>query len=109
MKADIDAAGHEQVDSLDKSQVYINTAVSAENFPDLSSNIEFVQHNFSGVNQFINAGFLTEDSIPWCIAACAFAQEVAESGLDFLLSHGPLLQRLALVGQRVGRGAVDLS
>ena len=109
MKADIDAAGHEQVDSLDKAQVYINTAVSAENFPDLPANIEFVQHNFSGVNQFINAGILTEDSIPWCNAAGAFAQPVAESALALLLSQAHHHKRIALEATWDGRDEIDLS
>src|SRR5699024_479841 len=87
MKADIDSAGHQEVDSSDQAQVYLHTPSDPQEIPKMPANIEFVQHCFTGVNQLIDAGVITDDGVPWCNAAGAFAHPVAESALGLLLSQ----------------------
>lgn len=109
MKSDIDAAGHQQVDSIDQAQVYINTSPKPEEVPAIPANIEFVQHCFTGVNQMIDAGIITESSIPWCNAAGAFAKPVAESALGLLLSQAHHHKRFALEATWDGAREIDES
>ncbi|MFH0412163.1 D-isomer specific 2-hydroxyacid dehydrogenase family protein [Corynebacterium sp. L4756] len=109
MKADIDAAGHKQVEAIENAQVYINTTVAADEVPVMPDNIEFVQHCFAGVNQMIAAGHLSETSIPWCNAAGAFAKPVAESALGLLLSQAHHHKRFALEASWDGKQAIDES
>ena len=109
MKSDIDAAGHQQVDSIDQAQVYINTSPKPEEVPEMPANIEFVQHCFTGVNQMIDAGIITESSIPWCNAAGAFAKPVAESALGLLLSQAHHHKRFALEATWDGAREIDES
>src|SRR5699024_11860895 len=87
MKADIDSAGHQEVDSIDQAQVYINTTPDPQEIPKMPANIEFVQHCFTGVNQLIYAGVITDDGVRLCYAAGAFAQPVDEYTLCILLYH----------------------
>src|SRR5699024_5249424 len=109
MKADIDAAGHKEVDSIDQAQVYINTSSKAEDVSEMPANIEFVQHCFTGVNQMIEGGVLTDTSVPWCNAAGAFAKPVAESAWGWVLSQARHHKRVALeaswAGARGGDGS----
>lgn len=109
MKADIDAAGHKEVDSIDQAQVYINTSSKAEDVPEMPANIEFVQHCFTGVNQMIESGVLTDNSVPWCNAAGAFAKPVAESALGLLLSQAHHHKRFALEATWDGAREIDES
>lgn len=109
MKSDIDAAGHQQVDSIDQAQVYINTSPKPEEVPEMPANIEFVQHCFTGVNQMIDAGIITENTIPWCNAAGAFAKPVAESALGLLLSQAHHHKRFALEATWDGAREIDES
>ncbi|MEY8578884.1 D-isomer specific 2-hydroxyacid dehydrogenase family protein [Corynebacteriaceae bacterium 6-324] len=109
MKSDIDAAGHQQVDSIDQAQVYINTSPKPEEVPAIPANIEFVQHCFTGVNQMIDAGIITENTIPWCNAAGAFAKPVAESALGLLLSQAHHHKRFALEATWDGAREIDES
>ena len=109
MKADIDAAGHKEVDSIDQAQVYINTSSKAEDVPEMPANIEFVQHCFTGVNQMIVGGVLTDNSVPWCNAAGAFAKPVAESALGLLLSQAHHHKRFALEATWDGAREIDES
>lgn len=109
MKADIDAAGHKEVDSIDQAQVYINTSSRAEDVPEMPANIEFVQHCFTGVNQMIEGGVLTDNSVPWCNAAGAFAKPVAESALGLLLSQAHHHKRFALEATWDGAREIDES
>lgn len=109
MKSDIDAAGHQQVDSIDQAQVYINTSPKPEEVPAIPPNIEFVQHCFTGVNQMIDAGIITENTIPWCNAAGAFAKPVAESALGLLLSQAHHHKRFALEATWDGAREIDES
>lgn len=109
MKSDIDAAGHQQVDSIDQAQVYINTSPKPEEVPAIPANIEFVQYCFTGVNQMIDAGIITENTIPWCNAAGAFAKPVAESALGLLLSQAHHHKRFALEATWDGAREIDES
>lgn len=109
MKSDIDAAGHQQVDSIEQAQVYINTSPKPEEVPAIPANIEFVQHCFTGVNQMIDAGIITENTIPWCNAAGAFAKPVAESALGLLLSQAHHHKRFALEATWDGAREIDES
>lgn len=109
MKADIDAAGHQEVDSIDQAQVYINTSSMAEDVPQMPANIGFVQHCFTGVNQMIEGGVLTDNSVPWCNAAGAFAKPVAESALGLLLSQAHHHKRFALEATWDGAREIDES
>lgn len=109
MKSDIDAAGHQQVDSIEQTQVYINTSSKPSEVPEMPANIEFVQHCFTGVNQMIDAGIITESSIPWCNAAGAFAKPVAESALGLLLSQAHHHKRFALEATWDGAREIDES
>lgn len=84
---DIEAAGHERVESLAEAEVYINTSSDASEVPDLPENIQWVQYCFTGVNHFIEAGIIQPDGVPWCNSAGAFAKPVAESALGLLLSQ----------------------
>ena len=109
MKADIDSAGHQEVDSIDQAQVYINTTPDPQEIPKMPANIEFVQHCFTGVNQLIDAGVITDDGVPWCNAAGAFAQPVAESALGLLLSQAHHHKRFALEATWDGAREIDES
>ena len=109
MKADIDSAGHQEVDSIDQAQVYINTTPDPQEIPKIPANIEFVQHCFTGVNQLIDAGVITDDGVPWCNAAGAFAQPVAESALGLLLSQAHHHKRFALEATWDGAREIDES
>ena len=109
MKADIDSAGHQEVDSIDQAQVYINTTPDPQEIPEMPANIEFVQHCFTGVNQLIDAGVITDDGVPWCNAAGAFAQPVAESALGLLLSQAHHHKRFALEATWDGAREIDES
>ncbi|MGO1644298.1 D-isomer specific 2-hydroxyacid dehydrogenase family protein [Corynebacterium casei] len=109
MKSDIDAAGHQQVDSIEQAQVYINTSSKPSEVPEMPANIEFVQHCFTGVNQMIDAGIITESSIPWCNAAGAFAKPVAESALGLLLSQAHHHKRFAMEATWDGAREIDES
>lgn len=109
MKSDIDAAGHQQVDSIEQAQVYINTSPKPEEVSAIPANIEFVQHCFTGVNQMIDAGIITENTIPWCNAAGAFAKPVAESALGLLLSQAHHHKRFALEATWDGAREIDES
>lgn len=75
----------------------------------MPANIEFVQHCFTGVNQMIDAGIITESSIPWCNAAGAFAKPVAESALGLLLSQAHHHKRFALEATWDGAREIDES
>ena len=109
MKADIDSAGHQEVDSIDQAQVYINTTPDPQEIPKMPANIEFVQHCFTGVNQLIDAGVITDDGVPWCNAAGAFAQPVAESALGLLLFQAHHHKRFALEATWDGAREIDES
>ena len=87
MVEDIEAAGHERVNSLEDAEVYINNAPNPRRIPEMPENIGWVQHCFTGVNQLIDAGVITPDGVPWCNSAGAFAQPVAESALGLALSQ----------------------
>lgn len=84
---DIDAAGHERVESLAEAEVFINTSSSPEDVPELPSSIQWVQYCFTGVNHLIDAGIIRDGGVPWCNSAGAFAKPVAESALGLLLSQ----------------------
>lgn len=84
---DIDAAGHERVDSLAEAEVFVNTSSDPAAVPDLPENIQWVQYCFTGVNHLIDAGHIREGGVPWCNSAGAFAKPVAESALGLLLSQ----------------------
>jgi len=75
----------------------------------MPANIEFVQHCFTGVNQMIEGGVLTDTSVPWCNAAGAFALPVAESALGLLLSQAHHHKRFALEATWDGAREVDES
>lgn len=108
-KADIDAAGHVQVESIDQAQVYINTSPNPAEIPKMPANIEFVQHCFTGVNQLIDAGVIAEGGTRWCNAAGAFARPVAESALGLLLSQAHHHKRFALEASWDGVREIDES
>lgn len=84
---DIEAAGHERVDSLAEAEVFVNTSSDPAAVPDLPENIQWVQYCFTGVNHLIEAGHIREGGVPWCNSAGAFAKPVAESALGLLLSQ----------------------
>lgn len=84
---DIEAAGHERVDSLAEAEVFVNTSSDPAAVPDLPENIQWVQYCFTGVNHLIDAGHIREGGVPWCNSAGAFAKPVAESALGLLLSQ----------------------
>lgn len=84
---DIDAAGHERVESLAEAEVFINTSSSPEDVPELPTSIQWVQYCFTGVNHLIDAGIIRDGGVPWCNSAGAFAKPVAESALGLLLSQ----------------------
>lgn len=84
---DIDAAGHERVESLAEAEVFVNTSSDPAAVPDLPENIQWVQYCFTGVNHLIEAGIIRSDGVPWCNSAGAFAKPVAESALGLLLSQ----------------------
>ena len=87
MVEDIEAAGHQRVSSIEEAEVYINNAPNPRRIPEMPENIGWVQHCYTGVNQLIDAGVITPDGVPWCNAAGAFAQPVAESALGLALSQ----------------------
>lgn len=91
------AAGHELV-ALDEAEVYLNTRQDPALFPQLPPSIRWVQHCFTGVNVFIEAGLISDapGAIPWANAAGAFAKPVAESALALLLSTAHRHTELAL-------------
>lgn len=84
---DIDAAGHERVDSLAEAEVFVNTSSDPDAVPELPENIQWVQYCFTGVNHLIDAGIIRSGGVPWCNSAGAFAKPVAESALGLLLSQ----------------------
>lgn len=84
--AELAERGHELV-GLEDAEVYVNTTQNAARLPQLPENIRWVQHCFAGVNNFLDAGLLTPDGIPWANAAGAFAKPVAETALALLLSQ----------------------
>lgn len=84
---DIDAAGHERVDSLAEAEVFVNTSSDPAAVPYLPENIQWVQYCFTGVNHLIDAGIIRSGGVPWCNSAGAFAKPVAESALGLLLSQ----------------------
>ncbi|APT92075.1 hypothetical protein CPHO_03285 [Corynebacterium phocae] len=85
--ADIEAAGHELVDSLDKAQAYVCTTPNPKKVPQLPPSVEFVQYCYTGVDHLLDAGVIVEGGVPWCNTAGAFAKPVAESALGLLLSQ----------------------
>ncbi|MEO5305540.1 D-isomer specific 2-hydroxyacid dehydrogenase family protein [Corynebacterium sp. c25Ua_47] len=85
--ADIDAAGHERVESLAEAEVFVNTASDPAQTPEIPENIQWVQYCFTGVNRHIEAGLIRPDGLPWCNSAGAFAKPVAESALGLMLSQ----------------------
>ena len=46
MVEDIEAAGHERVNSLEDAEVYINNAPNPRRIPEMPENIGWVQHCF---------------------------------------------------------------
>lgn len=83
--ADIERVGHEHV-GLEEAEVYINTDPRPDRIPEMPANIQWVQHCYTGVDQLIEAGVITADGLPWCNAAGAFAEPVAEAALGLMLS-----------------------
>ncbi|MDO5031089.1 D-isomer specific 2-hydroxyacid dehydrogenase family protein [Corynebacterium sp.] len=107
MVGDLRAAGHVRVESLREAEVFINNSYLPGEIPELPENIKFVQHCYAGVNQFIEAKVIRPGGVPWCNAAGAFAQPVAETALALLLSQAHQHKAFALAADWAARRRVD--
>ncbi|CAB0722129.1 reductase [Corynebacterium diphtheriae] len=102
--ADLEALGHQRVDTLEHAEAYINTESRPLRIPTIPDSVSFVQHCFTGVNQLIDAHVITDTGVRWANMAGGFAQPVAESALGLMLSQAHHHKAFALAGTwRVAR------
>ncbi|WKD58852.1 D-isomer specific 2-hydroxyacid dehydrogenase family protein [Corynebacterium caspium] len=84
--SEVAAAGHEYVADINDADFLI-FAGGGTDFPELPSNIKFVQTMFAGLDALREAGKLT-DKVRWANAAGLYADSVAESTLGLMLGAG---------------------
>ncbi|OWM39866.1 D-isomer specific 2-hydroxyacid dehydrogenase family protein [Corynebacterium diphtheriae] len=102
--ADLEALGHQRVDTLEHAEAYINTESRPLRIPTIPDSVSFVQHCFTSVNQLIDAHVITDTGVRWANMAGGFAQPVAESALGLMLSQAHHHKAFALAGTwRVAR------